>query len=383
MSVAKYQPLSSDEAREIAAAYYEARKSKAIANEEPHHVLVGGQPGAGKSEAGFLARTELGKRGGFVHVDADRMREQIPLGGSRPSSTETQKDAGQLVAELRKLATNGRRNLVEEGTFRDPSGTESFIAGRQERGYKVEMLAVATPREESLVGIYQRFEDQHAQGANSPRFVDDKYHDEAMQGFNSTLAKAIVKLDRVRVIDRSGQVLYDSQVQRNKQPNALEALAEGRKLTDTKLAAVAQTWVKVEAMARQRNAPGDYLEAVSGHAQRVKEMRNERSVSRSVDKEDPAQLSPSEQSVLDNSRVFLKSKGFSAQSSDAIIKELDAKLRLERPLKNRDGGEPGKLPALRVYDLKADRPTPPSRVKDSPEKPQDQAPAIKSLGRER
>lgn len=402
--MASYQRLSEDQLRAIATAYYEKRQSKALENEQPVHMLVGGQPGAGKSQAGFLARSELSIRNGFVHVDADRMRERLPLGNSQASSAETQPDAGQLVAELRKLATAGKRNIVEEGTFREPSGAERFIKGRQQQGYKVEMLAVATPREESLAGIYQRFEDQHAQGANLPRFVDDKYHDEAMQGFEMTLVKASAMLDRVRVIDRSGQVLYDSQAQQNKQANALEALLAAQKLSTEKLAAVSQTWAKIESMALQRNAPADYLEAVNGHARRLENMQKEPIrghamnqldtnvanrqslepfVVRRTVKEDPTQLSSSEQAVLENSRVFLKSKGFSPQLSDAIIKELDAKLRLERPLKNRDGGEHGKLPALRVYDLKADRPTPPSRVKDSPEKPQDQAPAIKSLGRER
>lgn len=380
--MAGYQPLTSDEVHDAAKAYFDERKDKSQSLVEPLHILVGGQPGAGKTQASFLARGELAQQGGFIHVDADRMREQIPLGSTKPTSEQTQADAGRLVAELRSLATLSKRNIIEEGTFRDAEGAEKFIKGRQAQGYKVELLAVATPREESLLGIYQRFEHQHQLGSENPRFVPEKYHDDTMRGFENTLARS-ASVDRVRVIDRAGQVLFDTQVQHNKQDNAIEALAAGRKLTDMKLDQITTSWVAVELAARQRNAPIYYLEAVSGHAQRVTEMWNGRSVRRGVDKEDPSHLSPSEQSVLDNSRVFLKSQGFSAQSSDAIIKELDAKLRRERPLKNRDGGEPGKLPALRVYDLKADRLTPPSRVKDSPEKLQDQAPAIKSLGRKR
>ncbi len=223
------------------------------------------------------------------------------------------------------------------------------MRGLQERGYKVELFAVATPREESLLGIYQRHEMQHAAGGANPRFVSEKYHDEAMQGFESTLDRAAAQLDRVRVADRSGTVLYDSVIQGN----------------------------------QHRNAPGPYLEAVISHARRLKDMRNERFGSRGADKDDFSQLSPSEQSVLDNSRVLLKSQGFSPQSSDAILKELDAKLRLERQKKNRDGGDPGKSPALRVYDLKADRPTPASKTKNSPGKSQDQSPTDKSPGRDR
>jgi UDP-N-acetylglucosamine kinase len=137
------------------------------------------------------------------------------------------------------------------------------------------MLAVATPREESLVGIYQRFEQQHEQGTENPRFVPEKYHDDTIRGFENTLAKA-ASIDRVRVIDRTGQVLFDSHVQHNKQANAIEALAAGRKLTDTKLADITKTWAAVESAAKQRNAPGSYLDAVSGHTQRLEDMQKER-----------------------------------------------------------------------------------------------------------
>ena len=233
--MAGYQPLTSDEVHDGAKAYFDERKDKSQSLVEPLHILVGGQPGAGKTQASFLARGELAQQGGFIHVDADRMREQIPLGSTKPTSEQTQADAGRLVAELRSLATLSKRNIIEEGTFRDAEGADKFIKGRQAQGYKVELLAVATPREESLLGIYQRFEHQHQLGSENPRFVPEKYHDDTMRGFENTLARS-ASIDRVRVIDRAGQVLFDTQAQHNKQANAIEALAAGRKLTDMTLA---------------------------------------------------------------------------------------------------------------------------------------------------
>lgn len=112
-------------------------------------------------------------------------------------------------------------------------------------------------------------------------------------------------------------------------------------------------------------------------------------VVRGAVKQDTSQLSPSEKAVSDNSRAFLKSQGFSAQFSDATIKELDAKLRLERTFKgNDDVGVAGKSqdhmsPVLKVYDLKADRPATPARVTALPDKTQEPSPTIKSPSRER
>src|SRR6218665_2522911 len=187
------------------------------------------------------------------------MREGIRVGNSKPTSEQTQADAGRLVATLRDQAIQGRRNIVEEGTFRSPDGAVKVVQGLQQRAHKAQLFALAPPREESLLGIYRRHELQHAAGGANPRFVSEKYHDEAMQGFESTLARTAAQLDRGRVSDRSGAGLYDSAIQTNKQPNAFEALAPGPKLSDNKLAEVTKAWGAVEDVARQRGAPGGYL----------------------------------------------------------------------------------------------------------------------------
>ncbi|MCD8459802.1 zeta toxin family protein (plasmid) [Xylella taiwanensis] len=271
-----YKPLTDSEVMDTAVAYYTERQAKSLAKERPTIVFVGGQPGAGKSIASSIVKAELAMQGGYVHIDADRMRERIRVGDSTPTSEETQADAGRLVTALRDQAIQGRRNIVEEGTFRNPESAEKFVQALLENGYNVELFAVATSGEESLLGIYQRYELQHVAGVPNPRFVSEKYHEEAMQGFESTLARTAVQFDRVRVADRSGAVLYDSVIQSNKQLNALEALAAGRKLTDTKLAEVTKAWSAVDAIAHQRNALSSYLDAVSGHLHRLEEMQKER-----------------------------------------------------------------------------------------------------------
>jgi UDP-N-acetylglucosamine kinase len=69
-----YQPLTPDEVRSTAQAYYEQRQAKAIAVDRTTLALVGGQPGAGKSAAAKIGRAELRQAGGYVHLDAARMR---------------------------------------------------------------------------------------------------------------------------------------------------------------------------------------------------------------------------------------------------------------------------------------------------------------------
>lgn len=271
-----YKTLSETEVRETASAYFFARQNKTQHQEQPTIALVGGQPGAGKSAMAVAVRRELIARGGFIHVDADRMRERIRTGTSKPTSQQTQADAGRLVTALREMALENKRNIVEEGTFRNPNSAVDFIQGLQSKGYRVELYAVATAREESLLGIYQRHELQHAAGSTNPRFVADSYHDEALLGFDTTVVRVADLLDRVRVVNRSGELLFDSSAEKNQHTKAIDALANGRTLSDTKLIELGKAWSAVEMVAITRHAQPTYLDAVSSHAKRIEEFQKER-----------------------------------------------------------------------------------------------------------
>src|SRR6218665_3593934 len=136
--MADYKPLTDKEIRDTAGAYYAERQAKSLPQEQPAIVLVGGQPGAGKSAASSMVKAELAMQGGYVHVDADRMRERIRVGNSKPTSEQTQADAGRLVATLRDQAIQGQRNIVEGGTFRSTDGAGKFVEGIKVRGHKVQ-----------------------------------------------------------------------------------------------------------------------------------------------------------------------------------------------------------------------------------------------------
>lgn len=269
-----YTPLTDDAVRSIAATYFSERQHKTHAQDFPTHALVGGQPGAGKSAVSEMVRDELNSKGGAIHVDADRMRELLPVSRiNPPSSEQTQADAGRLVSALRELATAARRNIVEEGTFRSPEGADGFIQGRKDQGYRVELLAVATSHEVSRLGIYQRHELQHAVGAANPRMVPDKYHDDAMQGFDKTVDRVSSGLDRVRVVTRDATLLFDSESRSNTYSSAQQALAAGRTLNAERITLISKTWIDVEKAAQSRGAPAPYIDAVREHAQRTQAMQ--------------------------------------------------------------------------------------------------------------
>ena len=336
-----YKPLSDDEVRQIAGDYYADRVRKTVALDKPCFVLVGAQPGAGKTAAGKMIRAELREEGGFIHIDADRMRESIPLRGTRPTSEQTQRDAGRLVQELRRVTLAGRRNALEEGTFRDPDGALSVIKARKAQGYRVELVAVATPRAESVLGIYQRYETQHLAGSLNPRFVQEAYHDAAMQGFGKTFQAVENVVDRVRVVTRSGELLHDSARDKNPHPSAYAALRAGQELTPHRREMVQNGWSVVAELARARGADAAYLEAVRASAAEV------------------ARMSPNTAAVAVR---LAKDAGLSGDRLDSARKQIDA-LGARVAAQN-----------LRVVDTTYRPVTPapavpaPPRKKDSPER---------------
>lgn len=286
----EYTPLSAEGKARILNGFMKPRLSRTQSVEQPKIVLVGAQPGAGKSKAASLAKSELRQEGGYIHVDADIMRAQIPAPeGVVYSSEQTQKDAGALAISVRNSAKENRRNIVEEGTFRNAASISQFIRDRKSEGYGVEMLAVATASEESVAGIFKRYEEQHAKSVSQPRFVEESYHNEAMAGFKDTLSQCESSFDRVRVTNRAGDILYDSLNRRqNQHETAKDALSAYQEITPKRLKQVVKAWDEIQLQAESRSIDPipNYLGMVKQHSeviyQRVEEIyRQERVVANS------------------------------------------------------------------------------------------------------
>lgn len=258
-----------------AGSYYNKEKERTTSQDEPVIIFVGGQSGAGKSRNGQIEFNRL--QGNGVRVDADRLREFISQPNGLRLSQETQEEAGRNATELRMLAVQGRRNIIEEGTFRNSEGIELFINTMKKAGYKLELVAVATPAEESLLGIYQRHEKQHKAGSLNPRFVPENFHNDSVHGFQKTLAKSEHLLDVVKVVNRDGDLLYDSKnKQDNKEATAIQALLRGQILPDQKLVELIENWDLIKTLAAKRGAEIDYISDVQKNVDHLSNLKSSR-----------------------------------------------------------------------------------------------------------
>lgn len=241
----------------------------------PVYVAIAGQPGAGKTAASELIVSELDSEGRALHLDVDVQRENLPTGDLKPNAAETQRDAGRLVDELRSLATEHQINIVEEGTFRDPVWTSSLIDQQKQAGYEAHMIAVATPPELSLASVYKRHEIEHNENVFNPRLVPDAYHASALDGFKRTVAETANEFKSVRVVNRNGDLLYDS-TRTDQKGSAIDAINRAHRPTDKQLKEVSDTWQYALENSATRTVNPNYTEAIKTHMADIEDQKKQR-----------------------------------------------------------------------------------------------------------
>lgn len=170
--------------------------------DEPKAIILGGQPGSGKSVLASQATAELRAHGGAVVVDADRLREEHPAyknlqqENPRTAADLSQKAAGEWATRLTEAAADGRRNLVVDGTMRNPEQVADMASRLKEAGYQVEARVMAVPEEVSLARARLRFEEQVAERGNG-RYVNEAQHNQAA----AALPASVDRLERDKLVD--------------------------------------------------------------------------------------------------------------------------------------------------------------------------------------
>jgi chloramphenicol 3-O-phosphotransferase len=232
-----YKPLTQERARQIARIEYSRQADTSTAHGNPIVYFVAGQPGAGKSQASDMVKNEL--HDDVIHIDVDRVRLLIPDAKNFPADT-TQKDCQKIVAHLQRLAIAGQRNIIEEGTFRNPGVFSERAEKMRVQGYRVEVIGVATHRESSRIAVLFRREELRNAG-KLPRDVPEAVQDAVYEGYRYNMLHDTGKLSRVRVVNRGGDLLYDS-IGAGRYHSVAEALEKGGNLSDGRIAGLARDW---------------------------------------------------------------------------------------------------------------------------------------------
>lgn len=244
----------------------------------PRLILLGGQPGAGKTAVLIASHAELEQTGSTIRIVGDDLRSYHPqfLAFQRQdpetASQFTQGDAGRWTEKLLAAAVARQVNIVFETTMRTPENVARVIGVAHEAGYDVEVRAVAVNPRLSWQGNHYRFEEMLRAG-DAARVPPQHIHDAAVDGLRTSLEKLESErlVDRVQLLTRGGTILYDNEMhdrEWSRAPGARQALEveQSRPMTRAELQRFADDWSYVLGRMEERNAPDDRIVAVRARA---------------------------------------------------------------------------------------------------------------------
>lgn len=187
-------------------------KSMYSPTENPKVVLLGGQPGAGKS--GLENMVNIKKN--YVSISGDDYREyhprfkEINLEYGREASKYTQQWAAEIIEKLIKELRKEKYNLIIEGTLRTAELPLKEANAFKKADYKVELNVVVVKPEKSRLGTLERYEAMLKQG-KVPRMAPKEHHDLVVNNIGNNLeiiynSKAF---DNIKLFDRENNLLYN------------------------------------------------------------------------------------------------------------------------------------------------------------------------------
>ena len=182
--------------------------------ERPTAVVLGGQPGAGKTPMQNLVSREFADKGGIVKIIGDDLRSYLPHYKSlqrtddRTAAFYTDRDSGRLVEMAIADAAQRRVNVLVEGTMRSPEVVAKTLRDFRESGFQTDARALAVSPELSSLGILQRYAAQK-ESRGVGRMTTTEAHSAALTGMLATLDRIQDErlADRLTLYRRGGEVI--------------------------------------------------------------------------------------------------------------------------------------------------------------------------------
>lgn len=192
----------------------------------PIAIVLGGQPGAGKSNIYQIARKRFADN--IVELDCDAFRvyhpyyEQIKLMFGKEDGAKTNafvfKAVDMLVDELSDL----KYNLIIESSLKRPNTALDNGKILPPKGYEVELHIMATNKETSWQSTINRYNEEMRR-TGKPRAVPRDFHDTVISSICNSLytVKHSGLMSNILMFDRKQNCLYNMKKDINVEPSIL------------------------------------------------------------------------------------------------------------------------------------------------------------------
>lgn len=222
-------------------------------------VVLGGQPGAGKTGLLVEAQKELRARGATWTINGDDFYAFHPKYAQLQKEHGTDaprmvKDDARAWAKMTFDAARERGvNIVVESTMRQPESVTEQIKELRQSGYAVHARVLAVKEQVSWQGNHSRHE-LIARTGGYPRLTSRATHDAGVTGLLKSVGAIESKklADSLTVHRRDGTTIHDS---RQHSTPAADAITKERSIpfSAERIAQHTKNWNKIESMALERH----------------------------------------------------------------------------------------------------------------------------------
>lgn len=210
-------------------------------NKQPLCILIGGLPGAGKTNLIEQVKKEHPDRE-FLVIDADDFRKLHPdndklLESPEKAVTKTIAFANSIELELIKQGIERKLDIISVTSLRATDVIDQILYRPAiDSGYKIEACIMSVPISECGLSAQNRYEEQIKKG-QFPRFVSMDFMDSAYSGIKNTILMLQRKSDKpvIKIYKRGEQEksmpikYYDSTDQNILYRSALEGFMNPKK----------------------------------------------------------------------------------------------------------------------------------------------------------
>jgi UDP-N-acetylglucosamine kinase len=231
----------------------------------PRAIILGGQPGAGKTTLADVFTGQLDNNAIFISGDAYRKlhpnstaiiqkygRDGLPLMSAF---------SGAVTERLIEYTSKQKFNLVIEGTLRTTEVPLKTCRLLKQNGYQVDLACMAVKPLLSYFSTLLRYEMMQEYGT-APRATPKEAHDHVVAQLGPNLDSIELEnvFDRILLYTRTKYCIYDSSIMNTPPSVVLKSIHEG----DWSIPEIAQlrnSLGQTEHFMRQRNAPelSDFL----------------------------------------------------------------------------------------------------------------------------
>ena len=189
----------------------------------PIAIILGGQPGSGKSKLYSIARQRFSNN--IVELDCDAFRifhpyyHQIKKFFEKDDAIKTNPFIFKVVDLLIEELSTEKYNLIIESSLNSPNSALNIGRNLPPKGYKVELQIMATSKYISWQGTIDRYNEEVKKGG-SPRAVSKEFHDEVVENICNSLdvVKKSGLMSNIIIYDRNKTCLYNMKKDKNINP---------------------------------------------------------------------------------------------------------------------------------------------------------------------